>query len=109
MAPLSRVDAYPASAPAPITAIPFRHRLPAQAMLKIDRAQPTQNVNLTFASDLLEEAQTLWPGAVVIGHLSRDEWQHDCITAMLARGYSEAGKTPEQHVPTPRPRFAGRP
>lgn len=37
--------------------------------------------------------QTLWPGAVVIEHLSRDEWQHDCIMDMLARGYSEAGKT----------------
>jgi FkbM family methyltransferase len=36
---------------------------------------------------------TLWPGAVVIEHLSRNEWQHDCIADMLARGYAEAGKT----------------
>lgn len=40
-----------------------------------------------------QAAQTLWPGSIVIEHLSRDEWQHDCITDMLARGYSEAGKT----------------
>ena len=37
--------------------------------------------------------QMLCPGAVVIEHLSPDEWQHGCITDMLARGYSEAGKT----------------
>jgi FkbM family methyltransferase len=36
---------------------------------------------------------SLWPGAVVIEHLSRDEWQNDCIADMLARGYAEAGKT----------------
>jgi FkbM family methyltransferase len=36
---------------------------------------------------------SLWPGAVVIEHLSRNEWQHDCIADMLVRGYAEAGKT----------------
>jgi FkbM family methyltransferase len=36
---------------------------------------------------------SLWPGAVVIEHLSRNEWQHDCIADMRARGYAEAGKT----------------
>jgi FkbM family methyltransferase len=37
--------------------------------------------------------QALWPRAVVIEHLSRDEWQKDCIADMVARGYREAGKT----------------
>jgi FkbM family methyltransferase len=37
--------------------------------------------------------QTLWPRAVVIEHLSRDEWQQDCIADMIARGYREAGRT----------------
>jgi FkbM family methyltransferase len=37
--------------------------------------------------------QELWPQAVVIEHLSRAEWQQDCIADMLQRGYSEAGKT----------------
>jgi FkbM family methyltransferase len=37
--------------------------------------------------------QTLWPHAVVIEHLSRDEWQQDCIADMLARGYAEARRT----------------
>ena len=37
--------------------------------------------------------QALWPRAVVIEHLSRDEWQDDCIADMLARGYAETGKT----------------
>jgi FkbM family methyltransferase len=37
--------------------------------------------------------QTRWPRAVVIEHLSRDEWQKDCIADMLTRGYTEAGRT----------------
>lgn len=37
--------------------------------------------------------QTLWPRAVVIEHLSRDEWLDDVIADMGARGYREAGKT----------------
>jgi FkbM family methyltransferase len=37
--------------------------------------------------------QALWPRAVVIEHLSRNEWLNDCIADMLARGYAEAGKT----------------
>ena len=37
--------------------------------------------------------QTLWPRAVVIEHLSRAEWQNDCIADMMRRGYTEVGKT----------------
>jgi FkbM family methyltransferase len=37
--------------------------------------------------------QTLWPRAVVIEHLSKDEWQDDCIADMIARGYQASGKT----------------
>jgi FkbM family methyltransferase len=40
-----------------------------------------------------EAPQTQWPRAVVIEHLSRDEWQQDCIADMLTRGYAEAGRT----------------
>jgi FkbM family methyltransferase len=40
-----------------------------------------------------EAPQALWPRAVVIEHLSKDEWQHDCIADMRARGYVETGKT----------------
>jgi FkbM family methyltransferase len=35
----------------------------------------------------------LWPRAVVIEHLSRDEWLEDCIADMRARGYAETGRT----------------
>jgi FkbM family methyltransferase len=35
----------------------------------------------------------LWPHAVVIEHLSRNEWLKDCLADMMARGYREAGKT----------------
>jgi FkbM family methyltransferase len=37
--------------------------------------------------------RALWPCAVVIEHLSKDEWQHDCIADMVSRGYAIAGKT----------------
>lgn len=37
--------------------------------------------------------QALWPHAVVIEHLSRKEWQQDCIADMVARGYVEQRKT----------------
>jgi len=40
-----------------------------------------------------EAPQTLWPRAVVIEHLSRDEWQQDCIADMLTQGYAESGRT----------------
>jgi FkbM family methyltransferase len=37
--------------------------------------------------------QTLWPRAVVIEHLSRKEWQQDCIDDMISRGYREERRT----------------
>jgi FkbM family methyltransferase len=40
-----------------------------------------------------EAPPSLWPRAVVIEHLSKNEWSRDCVAAMLARGYVEAGKT----------------
>jgi FkbM family methyltransferase len=40
-----------------------------------------------------EAPSSLWPRAVVIEHLSRNEWLEDCIAGMRARGYAEAGKT----------------
>jgi len=35
----------------------------------------------------------LWPRAVVIEHLARDDWGRDCIAEMIARGYKETGWT----------------
>jgi FkbM family methyltransferase len=37
--------------------------------------------------------QALWPRAVVIEHLSKNEWLEDCIADMRGRGYVETGKT----------------
>jgi len=37
--------------------------------------------------------QNLWPRAVVIEHLSRNQWHDDCIADMRARGYAETGRT----------------
>jgi FkbM family methyltransferase len=36
---------------------------------------------------------SLWPRAVVIEHLSRNEWLDDCIADMRARGYAETART----------------
>ena len=40
-----------------------------------------------------EAPQSLWPRAVVIEHLSKNDWLDDCIADMRARGYAETGKT----------------
>jgi FkbM family methyltransferase len=40
-----------------------------------------------------EAPEQLYPRAVVIEHLSQDQWQHDCIADMRARGYAETGRT----------------
>jgi FkbM family methyltransferase len=40
-----------------------------------------------------EAPQALWPRAVVIEHLSKNEWLDDCIADMIARGYAATGKT----------------
>jgi FkbM family methyltransferase len=58
--------------------------------LKIDVEGYEDRVLTGFFRDA---PQTLWPRAVVIEHLSRDEWRDDCITDMRARGYTEAGRT----------------
>ena len=58
--------------------------------LKIDVEGFEDRVLTGFFKDAPQE---LWPRAVVIEHLSRNEWQDDCIADMLARGYIESGKT----------------
>ena len=40
-----------------------------------------------------EAPASLWPASIVIEHLSRGEWQEDCIADMVSRGYREAGRT----------------
>lgn len=40
-----------------------------------------------------EAPRSLWPQAVVIEHLSKNEWLEDCIADMRARGYVETGRT----------------
>jgi FkbM family methyltransferase len=40
-----------------------------------------------------EAPPSLWPRAVVIEHLSRQEWLDDCIADMRRRGYAQTGKT----------------
>ncbi|MHA1545204.1 MAG: FkbM family methyltransferase [Alphaproteobacteria bacterium] len=35
----------------------------------------------------------LWPRAVIIEHISRDQWAYDCITQCEARGYTVLFKT----------------
>jgi FkbM family methyltransferase len=58
--------------------------------LKIDVEGFEDRVLIGFFA---QAPQTLWPRAVVIEHLSRNEWQRDCIDDMFARGYSVKGKT----------------
>jgi len=60
------------------------------AALKIDIEGFEDRALVPFFRDT---PQVLWPRAVVIEHLSRDEWQQDCIADMISRGYREAGRT----------------
>ncbi len=58
--------------------------------LKIDVEGYEDRVLTGFFS---QAPPALWPRAVVIEHLSRNEWLEDCIADMRARGYAETGKT----------------
>jgi FkbM family methyltransferase len=58
--------------------------------LKIDVEGYEDRVLIGFFANA---PQALWPRAVVIEHLSRDEWLNDCLGDMLARGYFAIGKT----------------
>jgi FkbM family methyltransferase len=58
--------------------------------LKIDVEGFEDRVLIPFFA---QAPQALWPRAVVIEHLSRDEWLKDCIADMVAHGYRDVGKT----------------
>jgi FkbM family methyltransferase len=58
--------------------------------LKIDVEGFEDRVLIGFFRDAPE---ALWPRAVVIEHLSKDEWTDDCIADMHLRGYVDQGRT----------------
>lgn len=58
--------------------------------LKIDVEGFEDRVLIGFFCDA---PPSLWPRAVVIEHLSQNEWQQDCIADMVARGYAIVRKT----------------
>jgi FkbM family methyltransferase len=58
--------------------------------LKIDVEGFEDRVLIGFFRDA---PQSLWPRAVVIEHLSQNEWQQDCIADMVARGFAIVRKT----------------
>jgi FkbM family methyltransferase len=58
--------------------------------LKIDIEGYEDRALIPFFKDA---PQALWPRAVVIEHLSKNEWLADCIADMFSRGYVETGRT----------------
>jgi FkbM family methyltransferase len=58
--------------------------------LKIDVEGYEDRVLIGFFRDA---PQALWPRAIAIEHLERDDWADDCLADMLARGYAGIGKT----------------
>lgn len=58
--------------------------------LKIDVEGYEDRVLTGFFKDA---PPSLWPRAIVIEHLSKNEWLEDCIADMMARGYATAGRT----------------
>ena len=66
------------------------HNIGTIDSLKIDVEGYEDRVLIGFFRDA---PQALWPRAIAIEHLSRDDWLDDCLADLLARGYTEAGKT----------------
>ena len=58
--------------------------------LKIDIEGFEDRVMIPFFRHAQE---SMWPRAIVIEHLSRNEWQDDCIADMSARGYAAIART----------------
>ncbi|WGD52541.1 FkbM family methyltransferase [Bradyrhizobium sp. CB1650] len=58
--------------------------------LKIDVEGFEDRVLIGFFRDA---PPSLWPRAVVIEHLSQNEWREDCIADMVARGFAITRKT----------------
>jgi FkbM family methyltransferase len=58
--------------------------------LKIDVEGYEDRVLIGFFRDA---PPALWPRAIAIEHLSRDDWLDDCLADMFSRGYAEAGRT----------------
>jgi len=79
-------------------------RVPAMRLLRILQDQDVEKVDSlkidvegyedrVLVGFFRDAPQPLWPRAIAIEHLSRDDWADDCLADMLARGYAEAGKT----------------
>jgi FkbM family methyltransferase len=79
-------------------------RVPAKRLLSILRDQDVTKIDSlkidvegyedrVLVGFFRDAPPALWPRAVAIEHLSRDDWLDDCLADMLARGYAEAGKT----------------
>ena len=79
-------------------------RVPAMRLLRILRDQNVAKVDSlkidvegyedrVLVGFFRDAPAALWPRAMAIEHLSRDNWADDCLADMLARGYTETGKT----------------
>jgi FkbM family methyltransferase len=79
-------------------------RVPAKRLLSILREQNVTKIDSlkidvegyedrVLVGFFRDAPPALWPRAIAIEHLSRDDWADDCLADMLARGYTEAGKT----------------
>jgi FkbM family methyltransferase len=66
------------------------HKVEKIDSLKIDVEGYEDRVLIGFFRDA---PPALWPRAIAIEHLSRNDWADDCLADMLARGYVETGKT----------------
>jgi FkbM family methyltransferase len=79
-------------------------RVPAKRLLSILRDQNVEKIDSlkidvegyedrVLIGFFRDATPTLWPRAIAIEHLSRDDWADDCLADMLARGYVETGRT----------------
>ena len=89
------VDGQPSSRTIRVPALTLQQILADASVAKVDALKIDVEgfEDRVLIGFFAQAPETLWPRAVVIEHLSRDEWQQDCIDDMIAHGYREERKT----------------
>jgi FkbM family methyltransferase len=89
------VDGQPSSRAIRVPALTLQQILADASVAKVDALKIDVEgfEDRVLIGFFAQAPETLWPRAVVIEHLSRDEWQQDCIDDMIAHGYREERKT----------------
>ncbi len=89
------VDGHPSGSAVKVLSLRLQRILDEAGISHIDALKiDIEGYEDRVLTGFFQQAPTsLWPRAVVIEHLARNQWRDDCIAGMRRRGYAEAGKT----------------